>query len=127
MPSILILNAKEENALLRCMRKYNPATLPAATVLLLILRSSWEVNGFGILGIFMMDKTAKLSSLPILSIILSIIPAPASQESSQTSKNDFCGYRIVFKGKNNKKTERVRTARFYLLAPLPGLEPRSNP
>ena len=84
------------------MRKYNPATLPTATVLFLILRSSWEVNGFGILGIFMMDKTAKLSSLPILSIILSIIPAPASQESSQTSKNDFCGYRIVFKGKNNK-------------------------
>lgn len=43
------------------------------------------------------------SSLPILSIILPIIRVPAGQESSQTSKNDFCGYRIVFKGKNNKK------------------------
>lgn len=101
MPSILILNAKEENALLRCIAEVQPSNSTHSDGF--VFDSSWEVNDFGILGIFMMDKTAKLSSLPILSIILSIIPAPASQESSQTSKNNFCGYRIVFKGKKITK------------------------
>lgn len=40
---------------------------------------------------------------PSLPVILPIIRVSAGQESSQTSKNNFCGYGIVFKGKNNKK------------------------
>lgn len=66
-------------------------------------------------------------SKPIVSIMVSIIRALAVSGRATALLGYVCGYRIVFKGKNNKKTERVRTARFFNLAPLPGLEPRSNP
>ena len=59
--------------------------------------------------------------------IVSIIRALAVSGRATALLCYVCGYRIVFKGKNNKKIERVRTARFSNLAPLPGLEPRSNP